>query len=563
MLFGSAYSGFCRTCVPGKVIALVSPRLIPSKAGSGPRETSVTFSLNDEHQLKLVADAKDFGVCKATLRGKRDDGQWVSDAKRCKQFVDTRTSEFCQMHRKQANIKGDPAKGTMAMQQLRLESRVFPTAQGRGMAVSSQGAILGKPTQEAARSTQMMAQFQSRTTTGSNLRGVPMQMTKQPTNNSILAPRNQVEMMAQFQSRKTAGSNLRGVPMQMTKQPTNNTILAPRSQEAARSTQMMGQFQSRKTAGSNLRGVPTKMSKQPTKNSLLAPRNQASKTPLIQSQSAPRATQPAKNQPVKHDWLQGSSKRPGGPLSNASSAGNKRRAVNTDVMGFNGTVPVPKASALFAGGPAVQSSTLSRTDIYAQRKEEKAKEQMFSQQKELSARLREQNSKAEGKPRPKGNLKSGGTAQQKAAVDSRQAQRDSLFGSLDQADIERIASKKSRFSKEADAEDYARSRRVVSELEKEESKKEYQASKTNKLPGNGETGSIKTEWFCPTCRQTFYKKPVVCYTSKHPVKMDRKIQVAKSIGDKRTALSDKSAEDGGLKLGSGLEWSRWNMNRFG
>jgi minichromosome maintenance protein 10 len=502
MLFGTAYSAFCQPCMPGKVIALLSPRLIPSKVGSGPKDTSVTFSLSDERQLKLLADARDYGVCKASLGGKRMNGQWFGDAKKCKHFVDTRSGEFCQMHRKQANIKSGPTKGTTTMQQLRLDASSFPTAQGRGMAVSNQGAIMAAtPAQEAASSAQMMAQFQARTSTGSNMRGVPMQMSKQPTN-------------------------------------TNNSILAPRSQVA----------------------------RQP-KNTFPAPRNQPPKNALTQNRgatqgrsAAPRATQSTTNPTLKQDWLQGGSKRRGAPL-NATATGTKRRAVNTDTLGFNGTVPVPKKNALFTGGPALQSSTHARSENRFQPKQrEEAKKQMISQQqKEVAARLREQTQNAEGKPSAKAIMKSGGRAQPKVAADSRQAQRDSLFGSMNDADKERIANKKSRFSMEADAEEYAKSRRIVSELENEESKKEFKASKSNKLQGNGTgtAGSIRTEWFCQTCKQTFSKKPLGCYKAKHPVKIDRKIQAAKSIGEKRLALSGKHADDGGLKLGSGLEWS-WN-----
>lgn len=132
---------------------------------------------------------------------------------------------------------------------------------------------------------------------------------------------------------------------------------------------------------------------------------------------------------------------------------------------------------------------------------------------------------------------------------------------MNDADKERITNKKSRFSMEADAEEYAKSRRIVSELENEESKKEFKASKSNKSLNNG-TGTagstgIKTEWFCQTCKQTFSKRPIGCYNAKHAVKMDRKIQATKSTDEKRLTLSGKHADDGGLKLGSGLEWS-WN-----
>jgi hypothetical protein len=80
LLFGSVYSQFCRTCSPGQVVALVRPRLLPPRKGS-----SVSFTFNDERHFLLVADAQDFGLCKAKGH--------------CRSYVDLRLGEFCIKHR--------------------------------------------------------------------------------------------------------------------------------------------------------------------------------------------------------------------------------------------------------------------------------------------------------------------------------------------------------------------------------------------------------------------------------------------------------------------------------
>lgn len=516
LLFGSVYSQFCQACVPGKVIALLCPRLIPPKKASAKvaKETSVTFSLNDDRQIRLVGDARDYAVCKATIRGKRDDGQWASDAKHCKQFVDKRVGEFCQMHRKQANVKGgDAARGSTTMRQLRLEASEFPTT--KAAAASQQGSILSNYVQErSSHSAQMMAQFQAKPalTVNSNLRGVPMQMTKQQpaTTNRLLAPPRK----AQAPARATLS---------------NNRLLAPSNNPYART-----------------------------------------KPPPVQTQRAPIGTarvpqQPAaRKQPVTQNWLQEGGAKRRGPLGTVNAAaGNKKRAINTQMTGFNGSVPVPKTSKLlFASGPAGQPSARMGPAGPGQAAHADAirQAQALAQQKELAGKMQEQQSKAAGgKPRPP----RGGKVQGVAKVDPRQALRDSLFGSLNADEKERIVSQKSRFANEAGAEEYARSRRIVTELEQEESKKEFKASNTKKAQQGNASGasSIKTEFFCQTCRQSFSRKPVGCYKARHQVKTERKIEETKTIVEKRTALSDKRAEDGGLKLGTGIEWSRWN-NRF-
>ena len=124
-------------------------------------------------------------------------------------------------------------------------------------------------------------------------------------------------------------------------------------------------------------------------------------------------------------------------------------------------------------------------------------------------------------------------------------------------DANAILSAKSRFASEFEAEEYARSRNKVIALEREEeTKTRAQEKKKSKQQPNG--GGIEKEWHCRNCGRAHSVRPVMCYRANHDVRIRRKIKEAASTGERRQALSDSKAEDGGLKLGMGLEWSRWN-----
>ena len=116
---------------------------------------------------------------------------------------------------------------------------------------------------------------------------------------------------------------------------------------------------------------------------------------------------------------------------------------------------------------------------------------------------------------------------------------------------------------EADAEEYARSRRAVTELEKQERQKEARKNKENSASNNKNNrnggGAIQREWFCQDCKKCFSNNPLRCVRARHRVKVERKLIKAKTQEEKRSALSNAKTEDGGLKLGSGIEWDqRWS-----
>lgn len=236
------------------------------------------------------------------------------------------------------------------------------------------------------------------------------------------------------------------------------------------------------------------------------------------SRSRPTVTPTAQNKPPDN-WLH--------PASSRSKS--KRRSINTQMSGFDGSVPVPQSKlAVLPRRAPVLTKSLPRPTCMDQAK---ARAKILSQQQAVKEKLQQ----SSGAPRPR---------QAEVKLES------TWQGPID---VEEVATTKSMFAHEAEAEEYARSRSVVEGLEEEEHKK-LKAKNKEALP----TGSIQREWVCKTCGRTTKIKPTSCFNANHLVKMKRQLQETKTADEQRLELSNKRAEDGGLKLGSGLEWERWS-----
>jgi hypothetical protein len=134
-----------------------------------------------------------------------------------------------------------------------------------------------------------------------------------------------------------------------------------------------------------------------------------------------------------------------------------------------------------------------------------------------------------------------------------------LFGTeVADTDLDAVRAARSQFADEAAAEDYALMRNRLVELEQQEEAKEGSNVK-NRAHANGPrdatTGLIQKEWVCQTCRRAYRALPKRCYRAGHHVKANRSLPQGKTSEESRRALSEKRVEEGGLKLGSGLEWS--------
>jgi minichromosome maintenance protein 10 len=519
LLFGSAYGNHCRSCIPGKVVALVNPRLIPAK-GAAQGDTSISFSVNEERQLLDVADARDYGTCKAAVRGKNDNGHWVAGGKFCGHFVDKRISEYCNPHRKQANVKTGTANhtSTSALQNLRNQAVAFPRIQTRVMIPPGGVKPFQTPKQQTKlRSAQMMSDFLAQSTAPGAGCLLPFQ---QPTLSRSQPAMNKNTILNPKQSAtKSVEIPVRG-------------LLNPYAKGAS------------STASSHARGGFS------PPNSVRIQDTTIRKPFTVNRVSPPAST----SHSVTEDWLQKASKKRT-PLGNAHNQKRQRRFVNTDTRNFNGSVPVPKPSQMFQTARITKRVPMIQTSDV---KEKARAAQVLSQQQILACRLREQDGGGSQSSLFKASRPLSGAD---CSAVRQQDRREEFYALLDDIDIQNASAATSQFADEVSAEEYARSRRVVTELEEQEGKKQSKVAKSKTL-GDKDKTAIRKEWYCQQCRKSSPFKPAGCVRRGHSVATKREIVQAKSTSERRLDLASKDANDGGLTLGSGIEWSANRWSRF-
>ena len=523
MLFGSSYSRHCRSCGAGKVVALVNPRLLPTKLG-GKDSAAITFAVSDDRQMVIVGEARDFGYCKGTVRGKNERGVWVNDAMQCRHFVDKRVTLYCQKHRQQARNGATLARGgtsSTALEQLRQQAKEFPTAQGNPVR-SSFNLENQLPPRGGLETTRQMLERQI------------------PKENSILNP---------------GGPSRKSVPKSMSinhqkqevaqhpKVVSSNSILNPQKPALQINRNTTALSNSNQTSVGNPYAKP------------LPPRGPAMVKHHVAPLSSPVPTHSfSRGRIVTGDILQKAAKK---------ADPRRRRAVNTDTLsGFNGSVQVPGPSKIFTRAPSAASHSL-QSAANTRWKHEKSVDVVLARQQQLAAKLREYEESNESvlpheTLRTKKQAK--GRDHRKNTELSMSARESLLFGHMGDIDMDQVLAAKSRFANQADAEEYARSRRIVTELEAEEDKKtQITNKKSSSIENASQNSVIEKDYHCLTCKRTFPQKPSPCIRNNHTIKVKRRIRASKTKADERQELTDKAPEDGGLKLSSGLDWSR---NRF-
>ena len=517
MLFGEPYSKYCKSCTPGKVVALCLPKLLPPKDG-GSQQTSVTFAAYDARSFQLVATDKDFGSCQGSVRVKQDNGAWTPTGT-CKHYVDKRQGPFCQAHRKQQyaqNGKGQSnnlgGRGGNSnnnnnnmtfMQQMRQDhgpksAVTTVSAKGGGNLIVNSNVTAAKNNPNRFLNLATSSSSASTAEIGGLKRLVPMHMKKQsqmPTNLRSNAPTNK--------NKPSTNALLHR----------NNLSVVPRTKP--RGIVGMG---SNPTANNTKKGMVGKISKAQAQTG---------------SDWLHSAIQPTKKQPT-------TKKR---PIQNIGRSGG----------GFDGSVMVPKPRRIFAAAPTqIRTCRVATTATV----DEVPVDQILNQQSALAKRLKEgkpSSSSLSALQAQKSRVKN---PYQKATTtkNSNKTLADSLFGSI-KIDTDRVLQAKSRFAHEADAEEYAKSRQNVLSLEKLEAKQE--ATQKKKGGVDAQKKCVK-EWTCEACGTRSFNKPNHCVSAGHTVKLRRSIQKEVTKEESRTKLNDKSVEDGGLSLGSGLEWSRFD-----
>ena len=522
MLFGSAYGKFCRSLKPGAAIAVMNPRLVSPK-GDYSGETNITFSLNEERQITILGTATDFGICKAKVRGKNERGVWVTDARRCKNFVDLRVCEYCQQHRSQMN-KGTTAKVAPAQSRMQAIRQQEYTRSAHTLENQRNGRIMTMPSQHY-QPTSRFSHSSAATAPFATLQAKPLHPQSRVPNNKNTSLQ-----------RIHPGSN----PLHKNMQ--SNSILNPRSASASTIHN--------KTPQPLLQ--PAKPSLTKTSNNPYAQKVNQSKTtsqtvPVVSPAISRKEMNVTTKKPVQIASLIASGKR--SSQGSQVSASKKPRLLNTEgVSGFDGSVVVPKPKGRMAVSSLSNASGHRPVPVQHEKDESCIREK----QRELAQKIHSQ------KVDKKDALVK---ATRKSQSSDRKAEQQPTLGNdqgwcapLDDAERERLRNVKSAFSSEADAELFVASRRAITELEKEEERK---MKKGDKGKEKNNSKHIHKMWRCLHCQQLFQHYPKRCYNERHDVAVVRELRETASQEQKRTALSNKKTEEGGLKLGSGIAWT-WN-----
>jgi len=234
----------------------------------------------------------------------------------------------------------------------------------------------------------------------------------------------------------------------------------------------------------------------------------------------------------------------------------KRKRNIVHMEGYDGHVQVPKPHNLFRR-VACPSNNVLHPATYISPPD---KVQVLNKQKGLAFQMKQQR----GHHRPSNNSVLSGLIMKSASpnLNGSSAEMDKIFGgsvkdTLSAEQRANILSAKSRYSTEADTEIYAKARRLVNGLEKKENAEELRQARAKKARGHTKKSSIIVEWHCVTCQRRMCHKPITCVSNGHVVKRKRDIKGKIGVEGDRLKLSKQNTADGGMVLGTGLEWSGW------
>jgi hypothetical protein len=538
------------------VIAIINPRLLPPRTTgnnndrvSSSSTTIRTFSITDNEQLLVVGDAQDYGRCKATISSKNENGQWIPNSKVCSNYVDKRQGDFCAHHRKQQLKMSNTSstntipKGKMSsMQQLRTQAAACPTHSS---------------------SVRNMQRMDQRNGTRNGNQTNPL--LDKPTN-AIMSRSNLPTSMklpvATYKAEVTIQKQRQQLPLQSLQ----NRYTPHQSKNPLLSDTKLSVGINKKNpliVGSVI--TQSTIQKDNTINPYAT-----RKLELHLGHS--KAKLPAEPQDVTRnalrtiDILHQPQKRLSNTGSVVSRENKKRRLLNTDTSGFNGSVPIPAPAKIFTQrhgtGPNHGSINDRPQRVQSSCDPTQRTQNVLVQQHMIASQLQAcQKVLVSHQP-------SIATQSKKSHVlpvkpkSMKETLKDNLFGSpLDEKERENIINAKSHFTSEVEAEEYARSRRVICALEEQELKAMSKAN-INHLDGTIQTPAIQREWYCVVCRKHFPNEPMRCKRLHHQVKFERNIRTTKSKVEERLAMTEANAEDGGLVLGTGLDWSRFPSSRF-
>ena len=517
-LFGEALSVIQRNkrfLQKGWVCAILSPSLMPSKNDNkaGSSSTAVSLSVNDPRQILLIGRSVDAGNCKGTIRKKvpSDYGGSKFEDVGCSTLIDLRGgSRYCITHRRQ----GLSSRGTST----------------NNTKTSSDNSRLQKLRSD-------------------NVRNGITHASSFSNNHQ----RNNNRLSQNLQAGRTSSISL--------SEALSRPGFLDETLPVAASHSM--------TTTQHMKKAPKHMKKATNVKETRVLHNPYAKSKVIDQ----CATKRKGHEDVLGEALGRKKARLDNSISkNAPSMKANVKTTKSKVFqaeGYDGSVQVPKPSSLFrkaatfrpgsllssANNKITTSDILEKQRSLAELLQQKKQGVVNSRTEDLLSRL------SSNKTRKHPNSSS---------VKSGQSSRNTFASSFgDFCNDNDILNAQSRFASAANAQEYARARGAIQELEVKEFEMDQRKQRTSggaatknggKDKDPSPKGIVTAGWICKTCKKKTPMKPLVCIRAKHDVQQQRELSNRKStIGSTKERLQrhGKEAEEGGLTLGSGLEWSGW------
>lgn len=515
-LFGEALSVLQRNrrfLQKGWVCAILSPSLMPSKDNNkcSSSSTAVSLSVNDPKQVLLIGRSVDAGNCKGTIRKKvpSDYGGSKFEDVGCSTLIDLRGgSRYCITHRRQG--------------------------------LSSRGASTNN----------------SKTSSDSRLQKLRSDNVRNGITHASSFNNNHQRKNLLSQNSMQVG---RTSSISLSEALSRPGFLDETLPEAASSSMTTTQY---------MKKAPKHMKKATNVNDTRVLHN-----PYTKSKVTDQCAKRKGHEDVLGEALGRKKARLDNSISkNSSSMKANVKSTKSKVFqaeGYDGSVQVPKPSSLFRKAATFRPGSLSSSA-----NNKTTTSDILEKQRSLAELLQQKkqgvvNSRTEDLL---SRLSSNMTRVQpdSSSVKSVQSSRNTFASSFgDFGNDNDILNAKSRFASAANAQEYARARGAIQELEVKEFEMDQRKQRTS---GGGATknagkdrealpkGIVTAGWICKTCKKKTPMKPVVCIRSRHDVQQQRELSNRKStIGSTKERLQrhGKEAEEGGLTLGSGLEWSGW------
>lgn len=546
-LFGHVYSQFTTKIKPGMVVAILAGSLMPQRAGG---ETRISLSLNDIQQIVLAGKAMDYGTCAGMTRDNRKGFQrgQQSNQVKCKNYVDVRVGKFCSFH---------------AKQQLQNQNKHVTSASRKRTGIKNVKNMTFVQSLRADKAVRKGAMSAFHSSSGGNSNQAPsnvMTMVLPGQGTVVTHNPNASNIQTSMPQRGGLGSNA------LRQSLAQSMLLNPGGTRISRDNTI--QSLTRAPKHMKLSSNPVVNTKRPSvRQKVHNPYAKKQNAATIISSNASANTKSTSTKDILGQALLGSSHTHNERKINSHTpltTPQTRRRNLVHMEGMNGQVQVPKPNALFrktTPNPhqlapctyAMESQTVTPSP--------QQRSAVLDRQRQVAERLRNNSAN-------KTNTAATSTTDSKKSNENK-SNLDNLLGLEPLSDEKRasVLETTSKYSREAKAENYAKSRRVLGELEKKEAvhdkKQERKNNAANSKKGDGIAGSsigsaiIVSEFKCVTCNKITQFKPIQCIRQNHKVKRKREIKKRDNSRQKRIDLKSRSVEDGGLVLGSGLEWSRF------